>query len=270
MRSRFEKGENCGEFVRKNEERQATEIVEIIFSGGKLKSENLALFTIFSNRMNQCLKMNSPYSPNWKLGLSEAIALVFDSRISPFEPNDYTTLMDKLPKSYEERLAKRAEIFEIARRNGLGWYTAEQEADELSLELLHLSGQDPASAYGALFKLMGRKDEMDLNGLTNVECRKLLAENWQMDSKLVNMFYGDLNDPHHSLCYRVWNVYQEISDHGYKGPYTKSNSQIPSFQLLNQSQLPSGGFANPMFKKSSKNQLACVFSDSPRLGIGRN
>lgn len=105
----------------------------------------------------------------------------------------------------------------IAKQEKLGFYTIEQEADELSLELLSYVGIDPHVAIEALLTL-GRVWEQTAlpgNGALSVgECSRIMSKGWKdAQGNPASIPLGDLKDLHHSPCFRAYNIWTEIQAH---------------------------------------------------------
>ena len=101
----------------------------------------------------------------------------------------------------------------------LGYFTAEQEADELSLEWVNLIGVDPnnfvtamvksAEAFGKFIIPKAEK----FGELQGSRCEALYKAGWlDQDGKPVAMPVGNWRDTHHSSCYRAYNAAQEIKN----------------------------------------------------------
>lgn len=103
----------------------------------------------------------------------------------------------------------------------VGFYTDEQEADEMSLEVLALLGIPPT--VGPDSQLLLHKIVEDLGGggdtgiLNWQQCSMLRDRAWKDDDgKLVSVPVGDLGDAHHSFCFRTFNMARELEAHRYK------------------------------------------------------
>lgn len=103
----------------------------------------------------------------------------------------------------------------------MGYYTVEQEADELALEYLALVGVSPDSAVEAWFKLAehstGDLRSTDAKYDIPLEsCLKFRANGWR-DERGQEVFIpvGDYRGTHHSWCHRIFNIDQEILAHNY-------------------------------------------------------
>ena len=109
----------------------------------------------------------------------------------------------------------------------LGQYTDEQEADELSVEWLAKIGIDPKAAVEAyLFvaeyietirQQTQTTESLFLFPTVNAkQCRSFYENKWlDENAKYIYVSIGDYVDPHHSDCFRVFNVDREIVAHKY-------------------------------------------------------
>jgi hypothetical protein len=102
----------------------------------------------------------------------------------------------------------------------LGFCTVEQEADELALELLADLGIDPAVSGEALLEFGAVWESEDggppASALSVGECRTLQANGWKdAAGEDVVVPVGDLGDPHHSPCFRAFNIAREIEAHDF-------------------------------------------------------
>lgn len=104
---------------------------------------------------------------------------------------------------------------------GLGFYTTEQEADEIAVELMAKVGLPGGVIIDKLLKVQKLVDSfgpnpLDTGTLKWTECSALRERGFRdADGKLVSVPVGDLSDPHHSLCFRAFNVSREIAAHDY-------------------------------------------------------
>jgi len=123
-----------------------------------------------------------------------------------------------------DRLAIEAEAFraEMNRRH-LGHYTYEQEADEISMELLASAGLDPREHVEAwlgftkaLYDDPESRSSFDGDAIAFDECQKLFHDDWKRDGQPVFIPLGAITDPHHGFCYRLFNLSREIRAHAYE------------------------------------------------------
>jgi hypothetical protein len=122
---------------------------------------------------------------------------------------------DRLDERRAKRIAKVQDL--VAKR--IGWYTYEQEADEISAELLASVGVSPRHASGALLEML---KIMPQTANTPVvvpyeQCAKLYANRFGFESKIITpVFQGNWLDPHHDTCFRAFNIERDIHAHKYK------------------------------------------------------
>jgi hypothetical protein len=131
---------------------------------------------------------------------------------------------------------KAAQLVKHLEQNRIGVYTIEQEADDIAIELatrLGISNDEVLAAWldfmGAIDKAYDKaffspeeqKQYREQNAeLTAVECKALLdAEFTQTDAsgakKAVFVRLGNLAEPHHASCYRLYNLWREKQVHKY-------------------------------------------------------
>jgi hypothetical protein len=111
-------------------------------------------------------------------------------------------------------------VLEEADSKKFGWYTVEQEADELAVEwmvALGYSKQEILAGVESVFRLEESQrvplvHKSNLHrlsmGPTMDECKRLIAG----DSNIVVSPY-QFYDAHHSGCYRYWNILREFEAH---------------------------------------------------------
>ncbi len=113
-------------------------------------------------------------------------------------------------------------LFEEARSKRVGYYTLEQEADELSGEWVADVGLNPSAAVEMALDLSDlmaiyRPGSVDPFDVSAVDCRKLYSRGWKTeDGQPYLVPIGDFEDPHHSPCFRAYNLSREIDAHAYK------------------------------------------------------
>lgn len=99
----------------------------------------------------------------------------------------------------------------------LGFYTVEQEADEIALELMAKVGVPGGVMIDKLLVVQKASDGFTDTGVLKwAECAALRERGWRDEAgKPVSVPIGNLTDPHHSLCFRAFNVSREINAHHY-------------------------------------------------------
>jgi hypothetical protein len=109
----------------------------------------------------------------------------------------------------------------LMKERNLGFYTIEQEADELALELLSNVGLPPNIALEIDLEVL-KMDEEEGRPLPPGEigwsqCVMLRDQGFRdADGKIVSPPVGDPNNAHHNGCFRVFNMLREIQAHRYQ------------------------------------------------------
>lgn len=133
------------------------------------------------------------------------------------------------PRSLAQTLALREKLHgddemldfteenQLITEKGLGFYTTEQEADEIAIELLAKIGVPGGVLIDKLLVVQKMFDAFSAPGEVKwAECSALRERGFKDEAgKSVNVAIGDLADPHHSNCFRAQNVAREIQAHKY-------------------------------------------------------
>lgn len=132
---------------------------------------------------------------------------------------EFLMSVDRKVRAHTKKV--RAPYF-AALRQGLGYYTSEEEADTLTVEFAALLGWDPViytkiflSEYEFLWRSgQSRNSEVSLSPK---ECQRLALADWQDSTGVPALVpLGVFWDVHHNPCYRAWNTHQEIIAHDYQ------------------------------------------------------
>ncbi len=123
-----------------------------------------------------------------------------------------------------EAEAKAAAPLKKAHEMKLGYYTVEQEADEISIEWMSYVGLDPKHAIEAELVLGEFIEEM--YGQAGIrpypmtvgaqECRDLYENSWEREGDYQHIPIGDFADNHHSSCFRAFNLHREVEAHQFR------------------------------------------------------
>ncbi|HVH43611.1 MAG TPA: M48 family metalloprotease [Labilithrix sp.] len=98
---------------------------------------------------------------------------------------------------------------------GLGFYTTEQEADEIALELISKVGVPPGAAVDKVLIMLKGREGGD-EGLDWPTCSTLREQSFKDErGSTVSVPVGDPSNAHHNLCFRVFNMTREIAAHRY-------------------------------------------------------
>ena len=109
----------------------------------------------------------------------------------------------------------------LMKERNLGFYTTEQEADEIALEMLSNIGVPPNVAIDMILELLKMStDNGWLEGTDAIkwaECTMLRDQGFRdADGKLVTVPVGDPINAHHNGCFRVFNMMREMQAHRYQ------------------------------------------------------
>jgi Zn-dependent protease with chaperone function len=134
------------------------------------------------------------------------------------------------PRSLEQTLGVReklrgedswnldfSEENKLMTEKNLGFYTDEQEADEIALELMAKVGVPGGVMIDKLLVVQKANDGYTDSGVLKwAECAALRERGWRDEAgKPVSVPVGNLADAHHSLCFRAFNVSRELGAHHY-------------------------------------------------------
>jgi Zn-dependent protease with chaperone function len=134
------------------------------------------------------------------------------------------------PRSLEQTLGVReklrgedswnldfSEENKLMTEKNLGFYTDEQEADEIALELMAKIGVPGGVMIDKLLVVQKANDGYTDTGVLKwAECAALRERGWRDEAgKPVSVPVGNLADAHHSICFRAFNVSREINAHHY-------------------------------------------------------
>lgn len=165
-------------------------------------------------------------------GLQEdAVLLAFSLRKVPqnFEPRPTHTNLSEFLQYMTVNLRRSRQtalnIYKEAASKGLGWYTVEQEADELSIEILSLLGVPLHSAVESNFRFLEleeksgakfMKDSHLVGKIPHKRCQELYKNGWKDEAgNPIFVAVGGFVDTHHSGCFRAFNMDREIRAHKY-------------------------------------------------------
>lgn len=151
-----------------------------------------------------------------------------------FDSEDFQTLttLDALlttaTAASEKMDVAEKEMVEKLREGKIGLYTTEQEADEVSLDIVTKLGITPGEMLGSWLKFMrayedlgGKFPETETGELGSAKCKELVDSGFteiDSDGKSVPvlMTLGALESRHHGECYRAYNLWRENNAHKYE------------------------------------------------------
>jgi hypothetical protein len=132
-----------------------------------------------------------------------------------FAKND----VQNLAAALRANAGKIKETLQKAYDAKLGLYTTEQEADDLSLEMIANIGLGAKSALDIYIIFLSPEEENGAFDIGLQRCEKMRANQWidpegRFNNKILPI--SDYTDPHHGACYRVFNLSREIEAHKYE------------------------------------------------------
>ncbi|MEY4631520.1 MAG: hypothetical protein RIQ81_1640 [Pseudomonadota bacterium] len=146
---------------------------------------------------------------------------------APKNAEDASALVEVVSKYLWAKEDESVAALQDAFDKRVGYYTQEQEADEVATEWLGEIGIDPKAAAETFLRIgkwsesEGSKASASLLETPADHCEKLYQNGWSDDNgKFTFVAIGNFTDPHHHTCYRAFNVDREIRAHNYK---TSSN-----------------------------------------------
>jgi Peptidase family M48 len=157
----------------------------------------------------------------------------------------------RLEVSARDLDTKASKLLKRMRDNSIGLYTVEQEADDFAMELATKLGFSVDEVLGGWLDFMAAIDRVYLKSVTPEElatyyksigehdaasCGALLKDGFLQDDGAghrvpVTLSLGDLNEPHHTSCYRLWNLSREAGVHHYV-PGPKQEALLPEWAGL--------------------------------------
>lgn len=144
-------------------------------------------------------RLTTTYKP--RAGSTWQVLLDLNSRLDEIERTALKTLLE----AYDAKI---------------GRYTEEQEADELSLEMINQIGFNPDAGVAAYLELGDagghQADKPNGTSIGTTNCRKYYQNNWQDDAgNPIFVPIGNYLYNHHNACFRAFNVDREIQAHHY-------------------------------------------------------
>lgn len=180
-----------------------------------------------SDKEDASLEISRPGLKKLIAAFSESLAA--DVPEVPKHMNLDATLLELTLRFWQRELSviqKLRTLTEEANSFGLGYYTTEQEADELSLVWTHALGIEPKAAVEAVLTLSRASGK--LNETRRFEsCEELYQRQWRdREGRLVMIPIGTLRSAHHDNCFRAYNMDREIKAYGLQLGQRKT-AQLP-------------------------------------------
>ncbi|WP_146652182.1 M48 family metalloprotease [Labilithrix luteola] len=154
----------------------------------------------------------------------------------------FKELIDSVDVIAKKLDAEEAVLREHLQKNHIGWYTTEQEADDMAMELATLAGMTPKEVLEGWIEAMEAFDRVYPSSYGNdgkigvAQCKELYANDFMTakedgTKEQAHVPMGSLSDKHHSDCYRLFNLWRENEVHKYESapapaPLTPDWSEI--------------------------------------------
>ena len=166
----------------------------------------------------------------------------------------------KLATALRANADRIKETLQKAYDTKLGQYTVEQEADDLSVEVLANIGLGGKSAVDTYMALVNPEEGLGGFEVGLERCEKMRANNWidpegKFDIQILPV--GDYSEVHHSGCYRAFNASREMAAHGYES--TAKAPVDPIAWVKIKKELSSNKIALNKTKKAKKPNKTLVY-----------
>ena len=152
-----------------------------------------------------------------------------------FSGDDVGSFLGRLDTAARDLDTKAAKLLQHMRDNQIGLYTVEQEADDFAMEIATKLGLSVDQVLQGWLQFMGAVDNVYAQTMTReqlvayyqsigeydaADCKQLLADGFTKDDGTgkrvsVPMSLGQLDEPHHTSCYRLFNLAREAAAHHY-------------------------------------------------------
>lgn len=108
-------------------------------------------------------------------------------------------------------------LYAMAKNEDLGWYTYEQEADEYGLQFASWIGQVSSDLPSMILNSAFAADIANQRPQTISldQCRVFMNAGWKDQDGNPMFITTTLDDAHHNICYRVYNLWKELKAHEY-------------------------------------------------------
>ena len=151
--------------------------------------------------------------------------------------------IDVQAKALDQKAAKLVQRLED---NKVGLYTTEQAADEFALQMVTKMGFTTEEALGGWVDFMRATDRLYARAYTPEQlatwrtqsaeidtdsCAALLEAGFTKDGAPVTMNMGQLDEPHHTSCYRLYNLWREGKAQQFQ-PGTRLPALAPEWAAL--------------------------------------
>ena len=181
------------------------------FPQAVLRGQGLAAYFEWEATFTSCLAAIDGSTLN-----RDTVQKVFWRADLPTSPSPSWHLLDAAESMNQKLIAQSAAqdaVLMKALTSRVGYYTTEEEADNLALTWLPLLGFSSQDAFDHWWAFATYYDGSTLESELNFGrdlCRRLFdaQPRWTESGRYVPVPIGSFADPHHSICYRIWNLDQ--------------------------------------------------------------
>lgn len=199
-----------------------------LLQGYGMPTDAMTSYLAFESKLVTCApKLNltgdvGATSLSYGTVLMQVMAAKLGTVTLPFQGATLANVLDALNAKAVKLDTKEASLVKQVKQNRIGLYTIEEEADDIALELSARMGIAPADVIASWQEFMDaialavpesyRQSYLD----ENASCKAMLDSNFtDADGTPTFVPIGDLSEPHHSDCYRLFNFWREAKLRGY-------------------------------------------------------
>lgn len=188
-------------------------------------------YAALERQIIQCAKDVPLNAATWSLlaRSQEGVRIFTESPVLPTRAT-LAMLLDAAQVRAQELEAAKKKLDATLRSRAIGFYTEEQEADEIALDLVTRLGFGPDSAIRGVLRFMRALEDGGGSGsaeIPSARCEAWLAAGFQERGQRVYVPMGDPSNPHHAHCYRIFNLYEEQRTHRYGAQGTPRFPSVP-------------------------------------------
>ena len=193
-----------------------------MLNGWGIPTDAIDGYLAFETRLAACaakLNLTGEVGPA-SLSYGTVLMSVIDAKLGkvtlPFQGATLANVLDAVNANAVKLDKKEASLRAQVAQNRIGLYTVEEEADDIALEISARMGIAPTDVLASWQEFMGsiaqavpesyRQQYLDENS----SCAAQLATSFtNTDGTPTFVPIGDLSEPHHSDCYRLFNFWRE-------------------------------------------------------------
>jgi hypothetical protein len=188
-----------------------------------LAGEGLAAYFLYEERVQSCLAalplIRKAQDKEEGVTFAQAKSLLWFADWNTLERREDPLVLLDAWQSMNQRMLDREEqknrLLQQALDERVGYYTTEEEADQLALALMVMIGKPPEAASHHWWKMAESKQGFEQDGPYNfgfTRCRDLFnaTPRWSSGGRAVTIPVGSFAEPHHSSCYRLYAISERL------------------------------------------------------------